>query len=238
LLASTDILETKSAPEGGIPMADEARHQAIRSALSKAVKGTPLALFEHLIPVGDTTSGSLRTELDDGSKVVFERRITGVQTTKAFRRTEDGGNPPLEDGEYKLKGGVPFHVVDGRIDFDALLDALVADDPHPQFPFKEYHAWPEVVAIGNPLHSLADPLSVTDVVRFLAPDGNSYYAVQQGLNRPYQAYIVADHALRPLADGDYPLAADRSFKVESGDVQDASLSDVKIFAYQSSRLPR
>ena len=123
-----------------------------------------------------------------------------------------GASHQLKDGDYRLKDGAPFRVAGGRIDFDAVLS-----DPDGVEPFRQYGAWREIVAIDNPLFSLPDPLSITDIVRFVAPDGNSYYAVQKGLNRPYQAYVVVNHALRAPADGEYPLPGGRTFKVASGE---------------------
>jgi hypothetical protein len=214
-------------------MADDPRHEAIVSALRKAIKGTRLALFERITPQGDTTSERFNAELHDGTRVVFERRTTAVQRTDAFSRASDGSTLPLPDGEYRLKDGAAFRVVGGQIDFDAIMS-----DPDGYTPFKEYNAWKEVVAFENPLLSLPDPLSITDVVRFVAADDRSYYAVQQGVGRPYQAYVVVDQVLTPLADGEYPLPGGRRFKVVSGDVHEASLSDLKVYAYESTRLPR
>jgi hypothetical protein len=214
-------------------MAEDARHDAIVSALRKAVKGSPLALFTHITPEGDTVSERFNAELDDGTTVVFERRTTAAQRTDAFTRAQDGAARQLADGEYRLKDGARFRVVNGRIDFDAVFA-----DPDGVTPFREYHAWKEVVAIDNPLLSLSDPLAVTDVVRFVAPDDKSYYAVQLGVNRPYQAFVVVDHTLKALADGEYPLPGGRRFRVESGHVHEASLADLKVSAYESTRLPR
>src|SRR5262249_13197829 len=111
-------------------------------------------------------------------------------------------------------------------------------DPDGVEPFRQYDAWREVVAIDNPIFSLPDPLSITDIVRFVAPDGNTYYAVQKGVDGPYHAYVVVNHALRPLADGKYPLPGGKTFQVESGKVHHASLPDLKTYAYESTRLPR
>jgi hypothetical protein len=154
-----------------------------------------------------------------------------VQVTEAFH-AQAGANQPLKDGEYRLKDGGVFRVANGRIDFDAVMA-----DPDGTEPFRQYGAWKEIVAIENPLLSLPDPLTITDVVRFVAPDGNSYYAVQQGADRPYQAYMVVNHALRPLTDGAYPLPGGRAFQVKAGDVTPASLADLKVHAFESTRLP-
>jgi hypothetical protein len=214
-------------------MSDEARRDAVRSALHKAVKGTPLALFPHIMPEGETVSERFNATLDDGSTVVFERRTTATQHTDAFLRSEDGKLHALKDGEYRLKEGIQFRVVNGRFDFDAILK-----DPDGVEPFREYNAWREVVAIENPLFSLPDPSLITDVVRFLAPDDKSYYAVQLGANQAYHAFVVADHQLKVLSDGDYPLPGGRTFKVEKGFIHEASLADLKLYAYESTRLPR
>jgi hypothetical protein len=214
-------------------MSDDARREAVRSALHKAVKGTPLALFPHIMPEGETVSERFNATLNDGSSVVFERRTTATQHTDAFLRSEDGRLHPLEDGEYRLKEGISFRVVNGHFDFDAILK-----DPDGVEPFRQYGAWKEVVAIENPLFSLPDPSLITDVVRFLAPDDKSYYAVQLGANGPYHAYVVVDHQLKPLADGEYPLPGGRRFKVQSGYVHEGSLADLKVYAYESTRLPR
>lgn len=213
-------------------MTDEARRDAVRSALYQAVKGTPLALFPHIVPEGQTVSERFNATLDDGSTVVFERRTTATQRTDAFIKAEDGAARQLKDGEYRLKQGIRFTVVDGRIDFDAILK-----DPDGVEPFRQYGAWKEVVAIENPLFSLENPSLITDVVRFLAPDDRSYYAVQLGAGRPYQAFVVVNHALDPLPDGEYPLPGGRRFKVERGHIHDESLPDLKVYAYESTRLP-
>lgn len=214
-------------------MTEKARDQAILSALHKAVRGTPLGRFPRLTAEGDTVSEKFNAQLEDGTNVVFERRATAIQVTEAFHKDEDGASHQLQDGDYRLKDGAPFRVAGGRIDFDAVLS-----DPDGVEPFRQYGAWREVVAIDNPLFSLSDPLSITDIVRFVAPDGNSYYAVQKGQNRPYQAYVVVNHALRALADGEYPLPGGRTFEVASGEVHTASLADLKTYAYESTRLPR
>ncbi len=214
-------------------MSDDARHEAVRSALLKAVKGAPLALFPHIVPQGETVSERFNATLEDGSTVVFERRTTATQRTDAFLLSGDGKVDPLKDGEYRLKEGVSFRVVNGRFDFEAILS-----DPDGVEPFRQYGAWKEVVAIENPLFSLPDPARITDVVRFLAPDDRSYYAVQLGTNLPYHAYVVIDHRLEVLPDGDYPLPRDRRFKVEKGFVSDDSLANLKVYAYESTRLPR
>lgn len=214
-------------------MSDDARREAVRSALHKAVKGTPLALFPHIVPEGETVSERFNATLDNGSTVVFERRTTATQRTDAFIRSADGKLEALTDGDYRLKEGIDFRVVAGRFDFDAILK-----DPDGVEPFRQYGAWKEVVAIENPLFSLADPSLITDVVRFLAPDDKSYYAVQLGANGPYHAYVVVDHRLQTLADGEYPLPGGRRFKVEKGQVHEGSLADLKVYAYESTRLPR
>ncbi len=214
-------------------MADDPKHEAIVSALHKAIKGSPLALFERIVPEGDTTSEHFNAELHDGTYVVFERRTTAVQRTDAFSRAKDGSTKPLADGEYRLKAGMKFKVEGGRIDFDALMK-----DPDGYTPFKEYHAWKEIVAFENPLLSLENPLAITDVLRFVAADDKSYYAVQQGVDRPYQAYVVVDQELKRLPDGVYPLPGGRRFKVEGGHVHPDSLSDLKVYAYEGTRLPR
>jgi hypothetical protein len=54
-------------------MSDPTREQAIKSALLKAVRGTPLALFQHLRPEGDTTAERFNAQLQDGTNVVFAR---------------------------------------------------------------------------------------------------------------------------------------------------------------------
>jgi hypothetical protein len=213
-------------------MSKKPEHSSVRSALLKAARNTPLGLFENLTPAGDTASERFNAELEDGTKVVFQRRTTAVQQTDALRQADDGSSQRLPDGTYKLADGTRFTVNGGRIDFGTIMA-----DPDGVEPFREYHAWREVVAIDNPLLTLSDPSSITDVVRFLAPDGNSYYAVQQGVDKPYHAYVVADRALRPLTDGSYPLPAGRSFKVEGGTVHGESLADLKLYAYKSTRLP-
>jgi hypothetical protein len=214
-------------------MADDARRDAVRSALHQAVKGTPLALFPHIVPEGETVSERFNATLDDGATIVFERRTTATQRTDAFSRAADGSVHPLKDGEYRLKQGITFRVAGGRIDFDAILK-----DPDGVEPFRQYGAWKEIVAIENPLFSLADPSLVTDVVRFLAPDDKSYYAVQLGADKPYQAFVVVNHALSPLPDGEYPLPRGKKFRVEHGNVHEGSLADLKVYAYESTRLPR
>jgi hypothetical protein len=212
---------------------DDARREALRSALHKAVKGTPLALFPHIVPEGETVSERFNATLDDGSTVIFERRTTATQRTDAFLTGADGASQPLPDGEYRLKAGISFRVVSGRLDFDAILK-----DPDGVEPFRQYDAWKEVVAIENPLFSLPDPSLITDVVRFLAPDDRSYYAVQLGADQPYQAFVVVDHRLQSLADGKYPLPNGQYFKVERGHVHPESLPALKVHAYDSTRLPR
>lgn len=214
-------------------MSDDARRNAVRSALHKVVKGTPLALFPRIVPEGETVSERFNATLDDGSTVVFERRTTATQRTDAFLRSSDGKLHTLKDGEYRLKEGINFRVVNGRFDFDAILK-----DPDGVEPFRQYGAWKEVVAIENPLFSLPDPSLITDVVRFLAPDDKSYYAVQLGANKPYRAFVVVDHQLKILADGEYPLPGGRRFIVKRGHIQKSSLADLKVYAYESTRLPR
>jgi hypothetical protein len=58
------------------------------------------------------------------------------------------------------------------------------------------------------------------------------------VDRPYQAYVVVDQVLKALPDGVYPLPGGRRYKVEGGDVHKDSLSDLKVYAYESTRLPR
>jgi hypothetical protein len=206
-------------------------HHAILSALHRAVKGTPLALFERVRPGGDTVTESFNALLEDGTEVVFQRRTIAVQRTDALSRGKDGASVPLRDGWHRLKDGIVFEVIQGQIDFEAVLK-----DPDGYQPFREYAAWKEVVAIDNPLLALSNPLDITDVVRFLAPDGNFYFAVQSGAGRPYQAYVMEGRALRPAADGRYPLSGGRAFSVQGG-VLSAGLNDVKVFAHESTRLP-
>jgi hypothetical protein len=214
-------------------MSDESRDKAVRSALYKAVKGTPLALFPRVMPEGETVSERFNAKLEDGSTVVFERRTTATQRTDAFLVAKNGKLRALNDGEYRLKEGIGFRVVNGRFDFDAILK-----DPDGVEPFRQYGAWKEVVAIENPLFSLANPERITDVVRFLASDDRSYYAVQQGVNQAYRAYVVVDHQLVALKDGDYPVAKGRRFTVKKGLVTNKSLADLKVYAYETTRLPR
>jgi len=214
-------------------MSDESRDKAVRSALYKAVKGTPLALFPRVMPEGETVSERFNAKLEDGSTVVFERRTTATQRTDAFLVAKNGKLRALNDGEYRLKEGIGFRVVNGRFDFDAILK-----DPDGVEPFRQYGAWKEVVAIENPLFSLANPERITDVVRFLASDDRSYYAVQQGVNQAYRAYVVVDHQLVALKDGDYPVAKGRRFTVKKGLVTKKSLADLKVYAYETTRLPR
>jgi hypothetical protein len=154
----------------------------LKSALSKVVQGAPLALFPRIVPEGETVSEHFNATLDDGSTVVFERRTTATQRTDVFLRSADGNVSALKDGQYRLKQGIAFRVADGRFDFDAVFK-----DPDGVEPFRQYGAWREVVAIENPLFSLPDPSLITDVVRFLAPDDKSYYAVQLGAGQAYLA---------------------------------------------------
>jgi hypothetical protein len=214
-------------------MTDEPRHEAIRRALDKAVKRTPLSLFGRLTPEGDTASERLTGHLDDGTEIVFESRTSAVQRTDALVRKDDGTIVPLADGEYRLRDGPIFGVVNGQIDFDTVFK-----DPDGTEPFREYHAWREIVAIENPLLSLADPSEITDVIRFVAPDENSYYAVQRGVDQSYEAFVAEGRQLKPLLDGEYPLPGDRAFRVEAGRVHPDSLPDLKVHAYESTRLPR
>ncbi|MGC1295794.1 MAG: hypothetical protein WA869_12225 [Alloacidobacterium sp.] len=214
-------------------MSQEARDKAILSALHKAVRGTPLSLFPRLTSEGDTVSEVFNARLEDGTNVVFERRASAIQVSEAFRLDQDGNPEPLKDGDYLLKDGAPFRVSGGKIDFDAVLA-----DPDGVEPFRQYGAWREVVAIDNPIFSLPDPLLITDIVRFVAPDANSYYAVQKGVDQPYKAYVVVNHALQPLADGEYSLPGEKTYKVANGEVHPDSLANFKAFAHQSTRLPR
>ena len=213
-------------------MTEKPSHKAIVSALHRAVRGTPLSIFTRLAPGVDTASEHFNGELDDGTKVVFQRRTIAVQITEALSRAADGSNHRLSDGAYRLKDGVEFQVVDGHIDFDSVFK-----DPDGFEPFREYGAWREVVAIENPLLSLPDPSAITDVVSFLADDSNFYYAVQSGLDKPYKAYIAIDHILNPLQDGQYPLRGGRKFQVAGGMVHPDSLNDLKVHAYETTRLP-
>jgi hypothetical protein len=219
--------------EETVGMTDEARYEAIRRALDKAVKRTPLSLFGRLTPEGETVAERLTGHLENGTEIVFESRTSAVQRTDALMRKNDGTIVPLADGEYRLRDGPVFRVVDGQIDFEAVFS-----DPDGTEPFREYHAWHEVVAIENPLLSLADPSEITDVIRFVAPDENSYYAVQHGVGQSYQAFVAERRELKPLTDGEYPLPGGRSFRVEAGDVHPDSLGELKVYAYQSTRLPR
>jgi hypothetical protein len=208
------------------------RHEVIRRALDRVVKRTPLSFFERLIPETDTASERFNAHLDDGSEVVFECRTTALQRTDALRRRKDGANEALPDGEYRLREGPAFRVSDGRIDFDALFA-----DPDGVEPFRQYGAWREVVAIENALLSLPDPAEITDVIRFVAPDGNSYYAVQRGADQPFQAFVAKGRQLESLEDGEFPLPGGRSFSVKAGEVSADSLADVKVCAFDSTRLP-
>lgn len=79
---------------------------------------------------------------------------------------------------------------------------------------------------------------MTDVVRFLGDDGNSYYVVQSGEGANYAAYVVVDRKLRPLDDGTYPLPAGRTFEVTGGSVSPDALARLKVFAQRSTRLPQ
>ena len=92
------------------------------------------------------------------------------------------------------------------------------------------------MAIDNPLFSLPDPTAVTDVVRFLADDGRSYYVVQ-AQEGGYTAYVVEGRQLRALEDGTYPLPAGRTFEVKGGSVADEAIGQIKVFAHRSTRLP-
>jgi hypothetical protein len=213
-------------------MSDKGRDDALRRALQKVVMRTPLSLFERVRPEGDTVTERINAQLSDDTSVVIQRRTIAVQRTDVLRIGKTGAAEPLPDGEYTLKDGITFQVVDGVIDFDQLFS-------DPNFPEvgPKYQAWHEVVAM-DPLFSLPDPAAITDVIRFAARDGNSYYAVQLGLGQPYQAFVVDARHLRPLADGDYPLPGDRTFRVEDGSVHPKSLADLKAYAYDSTRLPR
>jgi hypothetical protein len=102
-------------------MSEKSIHNAILGALHKAIKGTPLAFLSRLTPAASTTSEQFNGELDDGSQVLFERRITAIQCTDALRRAKDGSSQPLGDGTYRLKDGSEFRVVDGHINFDLVL---------------------------------------------------------------------------------------------------------------------
>lgn len=214
-------------------MADDIRDDSIRRALSQAVRGTPLSLFDQVTPQGDTRTEQFSAVLDDGSKVVFQRRTVAVQRTEALLAEAGDQVRPLPDGEYRLADGASFRVVEGRIDFDAVFA-----DPDGYEPFRQYGAWREVVAIDNPILSLDDPASVTDVVRFLADDGNSYYVVQSGEGANYAAYVVVDRKLRRLSDGTYPLPAGRTFEISGGSVTPDALAKLKVFAQRSTRLPQ
>lgn len=212
-------------------MRDDMRDKVVRQALNQAIRGTPLSLFANVTPYGDTASEQVNALLDDGRQVTFQRRTTAVQRTDAFI-ADEGKHAPLTDGEYRLKDGTTFAVVNGAIDFDAVLA-----DPDGVEPFRQYGAWREVVAIDNPLLTLENPAEITDTVRFLADDGNSYYAIQAGVDAPYQAYVVKDRRLTPLSDGTYPLPAGGEFEVSDGFVRAESLSMLKVQAYKSTRLP-
>ena len=60
------------------------KDDAIRRALEQAVRGTPLSLFDQVTPQGDTASEQFSAVLEDGSKVVFQRRTVAVQRTEAL----------------------------------------------------------------------------------------------------------------------------------------------------------
>jgi hypothetical protein len=192
---------------------------------------TPLSLFERVRPEGDSIAERFDAQLDDDTSVIFERRTIAIQRTDALLIGKSGTAEPLPDGEYRLKDGITFQVVDGMIDFEQIFS-------DPNFPEvgPKYNAWHEVVAM-DPLFSL-DPAAITDVIRFVAPDGNSYYAVQRGLEQPYESFIADGRELRVLADGDYSLPGDRTFRVENGAVHANSLADLKAYAHESTRLPR
>jgi hypothetical protein len=192
-----------------------------------------LSLFDQVTPQGDTATEQFSALLDDGTKVVFQRRTVAVQRTEALLAEDGDRIKALPDGEYRLAEGGTFRVVDGGIDFDAVFA-----DPDGVEPFRQYGAWREVVAIDNPLLSLEDAAAVTDVVRFLADDGRSYYVVQSGKAKDYAAYVVVDRKLRQLEDGTYPLPAGRTFEVSGGSVTSDSLAKVKVFAQRSTRLPQ
>jgi hypothetical protein len=206
-------------------------HNAIVSALQRAVKGTPLSLFGRLKPGNDMSSEQFNGLLEDGTEVLFQRRTIAVQQTEALSRNKDGSSQPLPDGAYRLKDGVGFKVVSGRIDFDSVFA-----DPDGVEPFRQYGAWRETVAIDNPLLSLPDPLAVTDVVRFVGADDNFYFAVQTGLNKPYQAYVARNQILERLPDGKFPLPGKGTFQVKDGNVHSRSISALKISAHENTRL--
>src|SRR3954471_10140118 len=100
-------------------MSDDVRDGAIRRALGQAVRGTPLSLFDQVTPQGDTATEQFSALLDDGSKVVFQRRTVAVQQTEALLAEDGDRIRALPDGEYRLAEGATFSVVGGRSDFDA-----------------------------------------------------------------------------------------------------------------------
>lgn len=225
------IFRSRSSPPPG-PAPANPEHDSILSALHRAVKGTPLSLFERVRPGGDTVVEQFNAVLEDGREVMFQRRTIAVQRTDAITRGRDGASVTLQDGRYRLKDGIVFDVIEGMIDFGAVLK-----DPDGEQPFRQYGAWKEIVAIDNPLLTLSNPLAITDVVRFLAPDGNFYFVVQSGAGKPYQAYVMAGRTLQPVANGRYPLSHGRAFSVEGGTLHAGSLNDVKVYAHESTRLP-
>src|SRR3954454_2917818 len=85
-------------------MSDDVRDGAIRRALGQAVRGTPLSLFDQVTPQGDTATEQFSALLDDGSKVVFQRRTVAVQQTEALLAEDGDRIRALPAGEYRLAG--------------------------------------------------------------------------------------------------------------------------------------
>ena len=223
-------------------MAEEPRQSAIRSALHKQTIGAPLSSFAQLVPDAKPDSERLHAKLDDGATVVFERRSAAVHGTIVRRRAEGGSDHVLEDGVYRLTSGIAFQVVGGTIDFGLVLaePGSRVSDPNapPMNPHPPYQAWKEVVAIMDDLLlTLGDPAAITDVIRVVAPGGENYYAVQLGLEKPYQAYVVTNGALSPIRSGEYALSERQKFRIEDGEVHPQSLKDLKAFAHERTRLP-
>lgn len=204
--------------------------RAMRAAAGAALGGAPVLLVSHLaFAYADASSDRFTGELNDGRTLVVEVRDVDYNDVQVFVRDEKGEVAFLPDGKYELKDGFAFRVEQNRLSFD------IYDEPG----YRAYHAWREIVANPNPLTSLPDPETVVDYVRYLAPDGRSYYAVQRKGSAAYEAYVVEKERLVRLTSGEYPLPETHAVAgVKEGYFVEESVAALLLAAYESKGVPR
>lgn len=204
------------------------RKAAIVAALASAVAvATPLTLFSRLANATAINS-TVRTyeRLDDGSELIIINRRQENNAIEVFRRDTESGQAAFpQDGEYRLANGYRFEVVRGTVNAD-----WVASDGG---GFQQYHQQ------TNPFSDTAYPTyspEQTDRLRFTDASGEQFLVIQNGLGRPYEAYVVDREGRGRLANpGDYQLgnAWGSTFQVRDGGiVEPADLAVLKLGAYE------